>query len=112
MALVPKERSLEASLMERSGGSRGPDSESAGSEEGARSGITLTRTTRLCENLSGAGSAPDRPRHSSTSEGFGTVPIHLPEGLMVSVSGVRGRVGAPLTPELMSGIAAALGAHL
>lgn len=31
---------------------------------------------------------------------------------MVSVSGVRGRVGAPLTPELMSGIAAALGAHL
>jgi len=40
------------------------------------------------------------------------VPIHLPEGLMVSVSGVRGRVGAPLTPELMSGIAAALGAYL
>ena len=40
------------------------------------------------------------------------MPIHLPEGLMVSVSGVRGRVGAPLTPELMSGIAAALGAHL
>jgi len=40
------------------------------------------------------------------------VPIHLPEGLMVSVSGVRGRVGAPLTPELMAGIAAALGAHL
>jgi len=31
---------------------------------------------------------------------------------MVSVSGVRGRVGAPLTPELMAGIAAALGAHL
>lgn len=40
------------------------------------------------------------------------MPIHLPEGLMVSVSGVRGRVGAPLTPELMAGIAAALGAHL
>jgi phosphomannomutase len=40
------------------------------------------------------------------------VPIHLPEGLMVSVSGVRGRVGAPLTPELMAGVAAALGAHL
>jgi phosphomannomutase len=40
------------------------------------------------------------------------VPIHLPEGLMVSVSGVRGRVGAPLTPELMVGVAAALGAHL
>ena len=31
---------------------------------------------------------------------------------MVSVSGVRGRVGDPLTPELMAGIAAALGAHL
>ncbi len=40
------------------------------------------------------------------------MPIHLPEGLMVSVSGVRGRVGDPLTPELMTGIAAALGAHL
>ena len=40
------------------------------------------------------------------------MPIHLPEGLMVSVSGVRGRVGAPLTPELMAGIAAALGAYL
>ena len=40
------------------------------------------------------------------------MPIHLPEELMVSVSGVRGRVGAPLTPELMAGIAAALGAHL
>ncbi|MGB1841235.1 MAG: phosphoglucosamine mutase [Longimicrobiales bacterium] len=40
------------------------------------------------------------------------MPIHLPEDLMVSVSGVRGRVGEPLTPELMAGIAAALGAHL
>jgi phosphomannomutase len=40
------------------------------------------------------------------------VPIRLPDGLMVSVSGVRGRVGAPLTPELMAGIASALGAHL
>jgi phosphomannomutase len=40
------------------------------------------------------------------------VPIELPDGLMVSVSGVRGRVGDPLTPELMAGIAAALGAHL
>src|SRR5690606_29486622 len=29
-----------------------------------------------------------------------------------SVSGVRGRVGAPLTPELMSGIAAAFGAFV
>lgn len=40
------------------------------------------------------------------------MPIRLPDGLMVSVSGVRGRVGDPLTPELMAGIAAALGAHL
>lgn len=31
---------------------------------------------------------------------------------MVSVSGVRGRVASPLTPELMSGIAAAFGAFL
>lgn len=31
---------------------------------------------------------------------------------MVSVSGVRGRVGDPLTPELMCGVAASFGAHL
>lgn len=31
---------------------------------------------------------------------------------MVSVSGVRGRVGAPLTPELIAGVAAAFGAFL
>ncbi len=31
---------------------------------------------------------------------------------MVSVSGVRGRVGESLTPELMAGISAAFGAHL
>lgn len=40
------------------------------------------------------------------------MPIQLPDNLMVSVSGVRGLVGAPLTPELMAGVAAALGAHL
>jgi len=40
------------------------------------------------------------------------VPIQLPDDLMVSVSGVRGRVGDPLTPELVAGIAAALGGHL
>lgn len=40
------------------------------------------------------------------------MPIRLPDNLMVSVSGVRGRVGDPLTPELMAGIGAALGAHL
>jgi phosphomannomutase len=36
----------------------------------------------------------------------------MPDNLMVSVSGVRGLVGDPLTPELVAGVAAALGAHL
>lgn len=40
------------------------------------------------------------------------MPVVLPPDLMVSVSGVRGRVGAPLTPELMAGIAAAFGGFL
>ena len=40
------------------------------------------------------------------------MPIELGADLMVSVSGVRGRVGAPLTPELVTGIAAAFGAFL
>lgn len=40
------------------------------------------------------------------------MPIHLPDNLMVSVSGVRGRVGRPLTPELMAGVAAAFGAFM
>src|SRR5690606_30276970 len=40
------------------------------------------------------------------------LPIRLPDDLMVSVSGVRGRVGAPLTPELMAGIAAAFGSYM
>lgn len=40
------------------------------------------------------------------------MPIELPSDLMVSVSGVRGRVGAPLTPELIGGIAAAFGGFL
>ena len=38
--------------------------------------------------------------------------MHLPQDLMMSVSGVRGRVGAPLTPELMAGLAAAFGAFV
>ena len=33
-----------------------------------------------------------------------------PEGLMVSVSGIRGRVGAGLTPEVVTSYAAAFGA--
>jgi phosphomannomutase len=40
------------------------------------------------------------------------MPIHLPDDLMVSVSGVRGRVGASLTPELFAGVAASFGAFL
>ena len=54
----------------------------------------------------------EEPLNSLPFRGFGTVPMHLPEGLMVSVSGVRGRVGESLTPELMAGIGAAFGAHL
>lgn len=40
------------------------------------------------------------------------MPLDLPPGLMVSVSGIRGRVGDPLTPELVCGAAAAFGAFL
>jgi hypothetical protein len=40
------------------------------------------------------------------------LPIHIPEDLMVSVSGIRGRVGAPFTPELAAGIAARFGAFM
>ncbi|MDH3222990.1 MAG: phosphoglucosamine mutase [Gemmatimonadota bacterium] len=40
------------------------------------------------------------------------MPIQFPPGLMVSVSGFRGRVGDPLTPELVSGLGAAYGAFL
>lgn len=37
------------------------------------------------------------------------MPIQLPSELVVSVSGFRGRVGEPLTPELVCSIAAAFG---
>ena len=40
------------------------------------------------------------------------MPVTLPDDLMVSVSGVRGRVGAPLTPELVTAVAAAFGSFL
>jgi len=40
------------------------------------------------------------------------LPIHIPEDLMVSVSGIRGRVGAPFTPELAAGLAASFGAFM
>ena len=60
----------------------------------------------------GAMTGPKELLNSLRSEGFRAVSIRLPEGLMVSVSGVRGRVGESLTPELMAGIGAAFGAHL
>lgn len=40
------------------------------------------------------------------------MPLTLPDDLMVSVSGFRGRVGASMTPELVAGIAARFGAFL
>jgi phosphomannomutase len=40
------------------------------------------------------------------------VPLRLPKGLMVSVSGFRGRVGETLTPELVAWLTAAFGAFL
>jgi len=40
------------------------------------------------------------------------MPIDLPPDLMVSVSGIRGRVGQPLTPELVAGVTASFGAFL
>lgn len=40
------------------------------------------------------------------------MPIQLPDDLMVSVSGFRGRVGPSLTPELVTGLAAAYGSFL
>ena len=38
--------------------------------------------------------------------------IRFPDGLMVSVSGFRGRIGDPLTPELVAALAAGFGAFL
>ena len=40
------------------------------------------------------------------------MPLTIPDGLVVSVSGFRGIVGDPLTPELVSGLAAAFGAFV
>src|SRR5690606_25692935 len=38
--------------------------------------------------------------------------FEIPPGLMVSASGIRGRVGVELTPEVVSRFAAAFGAYL
>lgn len=40
------------------------------------------------------------------------MPLMIPDGLVVSVSGFRGRVGDPLTPELVCALAAAFGAFV
>ncbi len=40
------------------------------------------------------------------------MPIRLPDDLMVSVSGFRGRVGESITPELVAGLAASYGTFL
>ena len=40
------------------------------------------------------------------------MPLTIPDGLVVSVSGFRGRVGDPLTPDLACALAAAFGAFL
>ncbi len=40
------------------------------------------------------------------------MPVQFPPDLVVSVSGFRGRVGDPLTPELMAALASAFGAWL
>jgi phosphomannomutase len=40
------------------------------------------------------------------------MPFQIPDGLMVSVSGVRGRVGESLTPDVVARFAAAFGAYL
>ena len=40
------------------------------------------------------------------------MPLVIPDALVVSVSGFRGRVGDPLTPELACGLAAAFGAFM
>ena len=40
------------------------------------------------------------------------MPVHLPSGLMASISGFRGKVGESLGPELAAGLAAAYGSFL
>ncbi|HEX9709898.1 MAG TPA: phosphoglucosamine mutase, partial [Candidatus Thermoplasmatota archaeon] len=40
------------------------------------------------------------------------MPVFLPKGLMVSVSGLRGRVGEAMTPDLVAAVSAAFGAFV
>src|SRR5574338_689360 len=76
----------------------------------------MRRVTPLTRPPRGAGSSEagafvrlDRPRPAASfaSSDGGRMG---PEGLLVSVSGIRGRVGAGLTPEVVTGYAAAFGA--
>ena len=39
----------------------------------------------------------------------GPLPVHIPDDVMVSVSGIRGRVSESLTPELVGRLAASFG---
>ncbi len=92
------------------------DQKSTSPEEGGRyrtkrRGFSLTPRPRVCE-LRKVGERTWRAPRVRPSPGSIAVPVRIPDNLMVSVSGVRGKVGRPLTPELMAGIAAALGAHL
>jgi phosphomannomutase len=54
----------------------------------------------------------DDPEPSHPQELTPALPTHIPEDLMVSVSGIRGRVGTPFTPELAAGLAASFGAFM
>jgi phosphomannomutase len=46
------------------------------------------------------------------SKAIQSMPLKIPDGLVVSVSGFRGRVGDPLTPEFVCSLAAAFGAFV
>ncbi len=55
---------------------------------------------------------PVQQHHLQRTTSEDAVALRMPSDLMVSVSGVRGRVGTSLTPELMAGVAAAFGGFL
>ncbi len=57
-------------------------------------------------------SLPAAERRAFPIDQLYLMPIQLPSDLMVSVSGFRGVVGAPLTPELVTGLGAAYGTFL
>lgn len=63
----------------------------------------------LASPHSPAGAPPPRPLSLAPEE---PLPFEIPSDLMVSVSGVRGRLGEGLTPEVVAHFAAAFGAFL